>query len=195
MHVHVVYVHPSEDSFTSLIRDAVLRGLADGGHTCTVSDLYRMNFKTDMSEAEYQREGFYRLGLPLPDDVRAEQDKIMHARALIFVYPVFWTEAPAKLIGWFDRVWTVGFAYEECSIPELDNVLFLAVAGNSAEKLEVSGAAAAMRTVMINDRINTRSRKASLHIFDGMSRGMETRSANAEAHLRKAYLLARSVAE
>ena len=30
-----------------------------------------------------------------------------------FIYPVFWTEAPAKLVGWFDRVWSYGLAYGE----------------------------------------------------------------------------------
>ena len=31
------------------------------------------------------------------------------ADALVLVYPVFWTEAPAKLVGWFDRVWSYDF--------------------------------------------------------------------------------------
>ncbi len=30
-----------------------------------------------------------------------EQEKINNADCLIFIYPVFWSEALAKLVGWF----------------------------------------------------------------------------------------------
>ncbi|MFC7529716.1 NAD(P)H-dependent oxidoreductase [Actinoplanes sp. GCM10030250] len=42
--VHVVYAHPSPNSFTHEVLDAFLSGLADAGHTATVSDLYAMKF-------------------------------------------------------------------------------------------------------------------------------------------------------
>lgn len=103
MQVHVVHAHPSEHSFTAQVRDELLRGLADGGHTATVSDLYRMGFATDMTEAEYLRDAHYDATPPLAPDVVAEQRRINAADALVLVYPVFWTEAPAKLVGWFDR--------------------------------------------------------------------------------------------
>lgn len=35
-----------------------------------------------------------------------EQKKIQESDAIVFIYPVFWTEAPAKLVGWFDRTET-----------------------------------------------------------------------------------------
>lgn len=31
-----------------------------------------------------------------------EQEKIQNSDAIVFIYPIFWTEAPAKLVGWFD---------------------------------------------------------------------------------------------
>ena len=48
----IVYCHPSENSMTGQIRDAFLQGIADAGNEAVVSDLYKMNFRTDMSEAE-----------------------------------------------------------------------------------------------------------------------------------------------
>ncbi|MDR2108118.1 MAG: NAD(P)H-dependent oxidoreductase [Coriobacteriales bacterium] len=111
MHVHIVYCHPSEDSLTAEIRDAFIRGLDDCGKTHTISDLYRQGFKTDISESEYLRDAYYDNTLPLAADVLAEQRLINAADALVFIYPVFWTEAPAKLVGWFNRVWSFGFAY------------------------------------------------------------------------------------
>ena len=99
MNVFIVYAHPSEDSFTRHVRDEFIMGLEAAGHSYVLSDLYKMGFQTDMSEAEYLREANFRLETPLPDDVIAEQDKINSCDAIVFIYPVFWTEAPAKLVG------------------------------------------------------------------------------------------------
>ena len=59
MKVFIVYAHPSEDSFTSHVRDSFIKGLESAGHTYILSDLYKMGFRTDMSEAEYLREANY----------------------------------------------------------------------------------------------------------------------------------------
>ena len=56
MKVFIVYCHPSEDSFTSHVRDSFIRGIVDSGNEYLISDLYKMNFKSDMSEKEYLRE-------------------------------------------------------------------------------------------------------------------------------------------
>ena len=110
-HVHIVYCHPSKDSLTAEIRDAFIRVLDDSGKTHTISDLYQQGFVTDITEQEYLRDAYYDMEPPLADDVLAEQELINAADALVFIYPVFWTEAPAKLVGWFSRVWRYGFAY------------------------------------------------------------------------------------
>jgi NAD(P)H dehydrogenase (quinone) len=185
MKVLVVYAHPSEDSFTSKVRDTVIENLEKNGHEWVLSDLYKMGFKTDMSEEEYLREAYYKKDLPLAEDVKQEQEKIKECQGIIFVYPVFWTEAPAKLVGWFDRVWTCGFAYEPCTMPQLDTVLFFAIAGNTLERLESHGFAQAMEKVMCKDRISTRAKKCELHLLTETSRGMESREKLAPLHLER----------
>ena len=137
MHIFIVYCHPSEDSFTRHVRDEFIRGLQSAGHTYEISDLYKMNFQTDMSEAEYLRESNYNDKLPLSGDVIAEQEKINRCDVIVFIYPVFWTEAPAKLVGWFDRVWTYGFAYGDRKMEKLKKAIFLVVAGHSMTQLLV----------------------------------------------------------
>ena len=72
----------------------------------------------------------------IEEDVRLEQKKINSSDAIVFIYPVFWTEAPAKLVGWFDRVWTYGFAYGEKTMKLLDKGIILCTAGNTKEDLE-----------------------------------------------------------
>lgn len=113
MRAFIVYCHPSEDSFTRCVRDAFIKGLTDAGHEYILSDLYKMGFQTDMTEEEYLRDAYYQNTPDPAGDVLAEQEKINASDAIVFIYPVFWSEAPAKLVGWFDRVWTYGFAYGE----------------------------------------------------------------------------------
>ena len=111
MHAYIVFCHPSKKSFTFSVMESFVAGLSEAGHTCTIGDLYEMNFQSDMNLEQYSRETSFEPTLPVPDDVAAEQAKIAQAEALVFIYPVWWSDCPAKLKGWFDRVWTFGYAY------------------------------------------------------------------------------------
>jgi NAD(P)H dehydrogenase (quinone) len=147
-----------------------------------------MNFRTDMSEAEYLREAFYRADLPVPDDVIAEQEKINASDAIAFIYPVFWSEAPAKLVGWFDRVWTFSFAYgENRKMKQLEKAVVLVSAGNTLEYFERTGIGSAMIKVFLDDRLFDRVKQKEMIIFDATSRELEERKANWEKHLAKAF--------
>ena len=50
MKAFIVYCHPSEDSFTRNVRDAFIKGITDAGNEYILSDLYKDQFKTDMTE-------------------------------------------------------------------------------------------------------------------------------------------------
>ena len=187
MKAFIVYCHPSEDSFTRDIRDAFIRGIVDSGNEYIISDLYRMNFQTDMTEAEYLRDAYYRTTPNPADDVLAEQRKINASDAIVFIYPVFWSEAPAKLVGWFDRVWTYGFAYGEKTMKTLEQGLILCSAGNPLERLEQFGILDSMKKVMLGDRLFNRVRQAEFVVFDNTSRENELREKNRDRHLKTAY--------
>lgn len=187
MRVFIVYCHPSKDSFTHDVYKSFERGLIEAGHEILVSDLYDMNFKTDMSEEEYLRETYYKAEGTKAKDVLAEQEKIQNSEAIVFIYPVFWTEAPAKLVGWFDRVWTFGFAYGTKRMKLLDKALILATTGNTKEHLENFGLLYSMKKVMLEDRLFEKVKKSDFVVFDGMSRELESRTANWEKHLEEAY--------
>jgi NAD(P)H dehydrogenase (quinone) len=47
----------------------------------------------------------------MPKDVVSQQEKVARADGLAFIAPVFWLAFPAILKGWFERVFTIGFAY------------------------------------------------------------------------------------
>lgn len=188
MKVFIVYSHPSEDSFTRQVRDEFIKGLEDVGHTYEISDLYKMNFNADISESEYYREANYRIDMPIAEDIKREQEKINNSDAIVFIYPIFWTEAPAKLVGWFDRVWTFGFAYGERTMKKLSKALVLCIAGRTIEHLDKYGHLDSMKKIMLEDRILDRVYEKEMIVLDGTSRAnIEERNANVVKHLKRAY--------
>ena len=188
MKAFIVYCHPSDDSFTRHVRDSFIKGIEESGNEYVLSDLYKMNFKTDMSEQEYLRDANYRKTPDVAKDVLAEQSKINSSDAIVFIYPVFWTEAPAKLVGWFDRVWSHGFAYgENRTMKVLGQALFLVTAGNTMERLEKFGLLDSMKKVMIGDRIFDCAKKSDFVIFPGMSRELASREEGWGKNLKTAY--------
>ncbi len=191
MKVFIVYCHPSKDSFTHEVYKSFERGLTEAGHEILVSDLYEMDFKTDISEEEYLRETYYKAEGTKEKDVLMEQEKIQSSDAIVFIYPVFWTEAPAKLVGWFDRIWTTGFAYNpNPTMKVLEKAMCLVCAGKSMESLIETGEKSAMETVMLGDRIRNRAKEKEMVIFDGITHwDEEVRRKNIPRHLSKAYEL------
>ena len=187
MKVFIVYCHPSEDSFTKNMCDAFIKGITDSGNEYIISDLYKMGFQTDMTEEEYLRDANYRNTPNVAEDVLIEQEKINSADAIAFIYPVFWTEAPAKLVGWFDRVWSYGFAYGEKTMKVLDKALILCSAGNPIERLEELGLLDSMKKVMLGDRLFGRAKQMEFIVFDNTSRENELREKNWDANLKNAY--------
>ncbi|MDR1971592.1 MAG: NAD(P)H-dependent oxidoreductase [Treponema sp.] len=195
MRVFIVYAHPSEDSFTRQVRDRFIAGLESAGHSYTLSDLYQMNFRSDMDEAEYRREAYYRLDAPVPEDVVREQEKINSSDAIVFIYPVFWSDVPAKLKGWFDRVWTYGFAYGlqkdgRRAMKQLEKGLVICSAGNTLDYFRRTGILESMEKVMLGDRLFDRVKTKELVILEATSRELPGREANWDQHLDRVFSLA-----
>ena len=196
MHLYVVFAHPSKGSFSYAVLQAFARGLREAGHTFEMGDLYEMGFESELDEGQYFRE----LGLdpdaPVPDDVKAEQDKIDRADALAFVYPVWWSDCPAKLKGWFDRVLTYGYAYfydadeQRSSRIAIEKAVVLCSAGHPIEHLEEIGIAESMRRIMLNDRLlGVGVKAAEMEILGGMMPGDDSCR---QGNLDRAYSLGRS---
>ncbi len=194
MKVLIVYCHPSQDSFTYKLEERFIQGLKDAGHSYIISDLYADDFNDTISEQEYRREGFYQKDQKLLQDVTEEQLKINSSDAIVFIYPVFWTEAPAKLVGWFQRVWTYGFAYgENPTMKRMKKALFLVSMGGSLSDKIRQQQVDAMKCVMLGDRIHDRAEYKDMIIFDEMTRGYgndQNREKRIENFLEEVYNLA-----
>ncbi|MFI5841958.1 NAD(P)H-dependent oxidoreductase [Catenuloplanes sp. NPDC051500] len=189
-HVHVVYAHPAPQSFTREVLGAFLGGLAEAGHTASVSDLYAQGFRAGLSAEEYARETGRGAHVPVAPDVTVEQERLAAADVWAFVYPVWWNDCPALLKGWFDRVWTAGWAYEPMTLRPARSALVLCTSGHGAADLEASGCYPAMRTTMLADRIGARAAHADFVLFGGQLNGGE---AGRREHLRRAAALGREV--
>jgi NAD(P)H dehydrogenase (quinone) len=193
MRIYIVFAHPSKRSFTYEVLEVFTQGLREAGHIFEIGDLYEMDFATDMDMGQYARESSLNVDVPVPEDVKREQDKIDRADALAFVYPLWWSDCPAKLKGWFDRVWAYGYAYfyedgvHVTSKIEIEKALVLCPAGHTAEHLEETGIAESMRRIMLNDRLlGVGVKEAKMEILGGM---VEHDEAVRKRNLARVYTL------
>lgn len=168
----------------------------EAGHSYEIADLYEMDFQSEMNEDQYLREISGDPDLPVPRDVLAEHEKIDRADGLVFIYPVWWSDCPAKLKGWFDRVLTYGYAYvyddagDRGTRMSIDRALVICPAGHTAEHLEETGIAASMRQVMLTDRLlGVGVRRASMEILGGM---MPLDDSHRDRNLQRAYELGKT---
>ena len=173
MKVQIIYCHPSDKSYTHEILTLLNSELKEQGFDVDISDLYAMDFQSELSAEEYEREGLLRLELPIPKDVQKEQRKIEAADCIIFLYPVWWSDCPAKLKGWFDRVYSVGYAYGQNKGQKLEKMkkikygLVLCTAGHPTEYLNEIGIAESMRNIMVDDRLGMRFKHKEMIILGG----------------------------
>lgn len=196
MHVYILFAHPSKNSFNRAVLEAFTRGLGEAGHTYEIGDLYGMDFKCEMDLDQYHREVGLDPDAPVPDDVKEEQEKVDRADALAFIYPVWWSDCPAKLKGWFDRVLTYGYAYfydeneERYTKIDIRKAVVICSTGHPVEHLEEIGIAESMRRIMLNDRLlGVGVREASMEILGGM---MPQENSFRDRNLKEAYNVGRN---
>ncbi|WP_280232745.1 NAD(P)H-dependent oxidoreductase [Nocardia cyriacigeorgica] len=120
MKVLIVYAHPEPNSLTGALKDVAVAQLRADGHEVRVTDLYAMGWKAHADTDDFgavAEQNFmlasgeaYANGTLSPE-IRAEQDKLLWADAVLLHFPLWWFSMPAILKGWVDRVFTCGFAY------------------------------------------------------------------------------------
>jgi len=114
MHVLTVLCHPNPESFSQAVAKRFVAGAESAGHTVELADLYAEGFQPLLTERDLQQFN----GVAMPDDVLREQARIERSDALCLVFPIWWYGPPAMMKGWFDRVWSAGWAYHWEHDPE-----------------------------------------------------------------------------
>ncbi|HZR72690.1 NAD(P)H-dependent oxidoreductase [Bradyrhizobium sp.] len=125
INVLVVYAHPEPTSFGAGLKDAAVKSLTAAGHSVEISDLYaegfnpvagRHDFKSpsDPARFHYQSEQLHASQSDgFAADLVREQDRLMRADLVVFIFPLWWGGLPAIVKGWFDRVCAYGVAYAD----------------------------------------------------------------------------------
>lgn len=171
MNILIVYSHPSKKSYTFQVLEHLKSEISKQNWNLEISDLYSINFQSDMSEKEYEREGFAKTELPISNDVLDEHAKIEKADCIIFLYPVWWSDCPAKLKGWFDRVYSVGYAYGQNETSQKMKTipfgLVICTAGHPNAFLEEIEMAQSMENIMLEDRLGKRFDNKEMLILGG----------------------------
>lgn len=189
MHVLTVIDHPVPGSLTHRIAARFAEGLRAGGHGSETADLHAEGFDPRWTAAD----AAVFAGHPVPDDVAAEQKRIESADALALIFPLFWYGMPAMTKGWFDRVWTHGWAYDQVENPTQSlqpnrRATMLIPAGGRAEDWHPAG---------VGDDITKIWRDGMLGLFGipDCDIHLLTDSAEApaarDAHLQRAFALGR----
>lgn len=94
MRVHVVYAHPSPNSFAAAVHRQIVQGLAARGHEVDDLDLYADHFQPVLTHEE--REVYYEVGANLAG-VERYVERLRAAEALILCFPTWWYGMPAIL--------------------------------------------------------------------------------------------------
>jgi putative NADPH-quinone reductase/1,4-dihydroxy-2-naphthoate octaprenyltransferase len=109
--VLIVHSHPRRDSFNKALGDALQSGLQKYDTEVKVQDLYGERFDPVLHDIHDNE---------IDETTRGMQANIRWAEDLVFVFPLWWSGAPAMLKGYFDRVFTENFSfrYNQAGVPE-----------------------------------------------------------------------------
>ncbi|MEI7729650.1 MAG: NAD(P)H-dependent oxidoreductase [Verrucomicrobiota bacterium] len=105
MNISLILAHPTLGSFNHALADTVRSALTAAGHTVAFHDLYAEQFDPVMRSEELAR------GAALPSHIEAYAAEMERAMGLVVVHPNWWSQPPAILKGWVDRVFRPGRAY------------------------------------------------------------------------------------
>lgn len=123
MNVLIVIAHPDRNSLNSALANVIATSFLNQGHQVKFSNLYDMNWKSEITHEDFPKiSKKERLHVAvtsqkafqaqdLTKDVLLEQEKLRWADGVVFQFPLWWFSMPAILKGWFERVYSYGFAY------------------------------------------------------------------------------------
>ena len=142
----IIYSHPNPKSFCHAILEAVTETLAGRKQDVVVRDLYALGFEPVLKASDLAA---IQAG-KVPGEIKTEQDHIAWSDIMTVIHPVWWTGLPAMIKGYFDRVFSYGFAYsvDKSGIVKLlkdKKAIVFNTQGTPADLYEKSGMFVAMK--------------------------------------------------
>jgi putative NADPH-quinone reductase len=106
MKVSIILCHQHAGSFNHAIAETAKRVLEENGHSVRFHDLYLEKFDPILPHEEIDAAS------PLDPAVEMHCRELAEAEGIIIVHPNWWSQMPAVLKGWLDRVFRAGVAYK-----------------------------------------------------------------------------------
>lgn len=106
MNTLIVTAHPSSKGFTHTIAQSYKERSEIEGRQVEILDLYATELKQDFLRFEDMADM-----KNVDETTKKMQEKIDWAEEIVFVFPVWWADAPAILKNWIDCNFTAGFAF------------------------------------------------------------------------------------
>lgn len=111
--VLIIYCHPYTKSFNHAILEQVLNYFALNNKPYDLIDLHADHFDPRYNAEELS---LFSKGETLDPLVVSYQEKIRNASSLIIITPVWWSDIPGMLKGFFDKMMKLQFAYMSTSL-------------------------------------------------------------------------------
>ena len=123
MKAHIVFAHPSIESYNGQLRNEAIRTIEKLGWSVSTSDLYQMKFKASADQDDFtslHNSDFFDLQIEqlsalqkgtFTEDIKREHQLLESADLLIFQFPLWCHSVPGLLKGYIDRVYSMGWSY------------------------------------------------------------------------------------
>lgn len=123
MNIAIILGHPNKKSFCAALAKSYEEGAKLAGHKVKTINVIDMKFNA-LEQVKIMEK-----------DVKDAQETISWAKHLVFVFPNWWSTMPALMKGFFDRVFSSGFAFKYVSYLKWNKLL----KGKSARVISTMG--------------------------------------------------------
>jgi NAD(P)H dehydrogenase (quinone) len=140
----LIISHPRKTSLNHSILQTAVEGLQKGGHNVEVRDLYEIGFQPLLGANMADLLGTN------DEKVIQEQEYLIWADVVTFIYPIWWTGMPAMMKGYIERVFSYEFAYKyengiQLGLLKGKKAVIINTQGKSLLEYEASGMQEALR--------------------------------------------------
>lgn len=103
----IIYAHPNHEGHNGYFLETFTKKLKQESLSFEIIDLYAEKYEASLKADELYSAGKRNIS----KENKIIQEKIKNSTHLLFIYPTWWQNMPAILKGFFDRVFTSGFAF------------------------------------------------------------------------------------
>jgi putative NADPH-quinone reductase len=148
MNVSVIVAHPNPKSFNHAIARAAVADLERLGHTVAFHDLHAERFDPLLPAEEIP------MNAPVPEAIAAQSREIAEADGIVVVHPNWWSQPPAILKGWLDRVLRPGVAYKFGTGPHGEGIIIGLLKARAAVVFVTSNTPADQEVTLYGDPLD-----------------------------------------